>query len=229
MRDPSIAAFIPLKGHSARVPGKNLRLFGGRPLFHVIVETLQQATHVGEIFIDTDSDAIAASAADLADVSVVRRKPQLEGDDTSVNLLIADFLIEHPGVEYLLQTHATNPLLRATTVDRAIEALFDDPGATSLFSVTRHQARFYTSDLRPVNHDPTELRKTQDLEPVLEENSNLYIFERDAFFEHQRRITSQPLVWEMDALEAIDIDEEVDFTLAEIINTVGRGKDVPTG
>lgn len=212
-----VDAFIPLKGHSARVPGKNLRPFGGRPLCHVIIETLRAADTVGTIYVDTDSDEIAESVGPLDGVIVVRRKAHLEGDDTSVNWLIKDWLVDHPSVEIGLQTHATNPLLRADTIDAAVQALQAHPDATSLFTVTRHQARFYLRDMTPVNHNPEELLKTQDLPPLLEENSNLYVFTRSGFFERETRITPQPMLWEMDPLEAIDIDEEHDFVMAEAL------------
>lgn len=72
-----VAAFVPLKGHSSRVPGKNLRDFLGRPLFHVIIETLLQAQTVAGVYIDTDSDEIAASATLLGNVTVLRRERHL--------------------------------------------------------------------------------------------------------------------------------------------------------
>jgi CMP-N-acetylneuraminic acid synthetase len=172
---------------------------------------------VGTIYVDTDSDEIAESVSSLDDVTVIRRKKHLEGDDTSVNWLIKDWLIDHPNVAVGLQTHATNPLLRAETIDAAVRALVTNPDKSSLFTVTRHQARFYLRDMTPVNHDPTELLKTQDLPPLLEENSNLYIFTRDGFFERETRITPEPMLWEMDPLEAIDIDEEHDFRMAEML------------
>jgi CMP-N-acetylneuraminic acid synthetase len=212
-----ISAFIPLKGHSARVPGKNLRPFGDRPLFHVIVNTLQTADMVGTIYIDTDDDGIADSAAQLDDVVVVRRKAHLVGDDISVNWLIKDWLTDHPSIDLALQTHSTNPLLRSETMDAALSAWMDNEKVTSLFTVTRHQARFYDRDLNPINHDPSELIKTQDLPPMLEENSNLYAFTREGFFENETRITPDPMPWEMDPLEAIDIDEEHDFRLAVMV------------
>jgi CMP-N-acetylneuraminic acid synthetase len=208
-----INALIPLKGHSARVPGKNLRDFGGRPLFHVIVQTLQRAQRVGTIYLDTDSDDIADSATGLTDVEVIRRKTHLVGDEVSVNLLIADFLADHDD-EHLLQTHATNPLLTAATVDAAVDRYLSDPSLSSLFTVTRYQARFYFGDLRPINHDPTELLPTQDLEPLYMENSNLYLFSRKGFLENGRRITNKAAMMEMDPLEAVDIDEERDFDFA---------------
>jgi CMP-N-acetylneuraminic acid synthetase len=213
---PTIDAFIPLKAHSARVPGKNLRDFDGRPLFQIIVETLQRAERIGSIYIDTDSDDIASHAADLADVVVLRRRPDLIGDEVSVNRLIGAFLAEHD-VEHLLQTHATNPLLRSATIDAAVDAYFADPAITSLFGVTRYQARFYDSDVRAVNHDPEELIPTQQLDPLYLENSNLYVFSRRGFLENDRRITDATRMFEIDPLEAIDIDEESDLLVAAAI------------
>ncbi len=209
----TVTAFIPLKGHSERVPGKNLRDFAGRPLFHVIVDTLVRARTVDAIWIDTDDDAIAESASGLEGVHVIRRRPDLVGDDVSVNRLIRAFLDNHP-VDHLLQTHATNPLLRSATIDDAVGRYLADDTISSLFAVTRMQARFYTGDMEAVNHDPTELIPTQELEPLYLENSNFYVFSREGFLTDDRRITRDAAMYEMDALEAIDIDEEADFAMA---------------
>lgn len=216
-----LTAFIPLKGHSARVSGKNLRPFDGAPLFHTIVRTLGEAQSVDGIYIDTDSDEIAASAAAFDSVTVLRRHRELEGDDVSVNLLIGAFL-ERVDAEHVIQTHATNPLLTAATIDRAAARYFGDESITSLFGVTRYQARFFTPDMVPVNHDPAELLPTQDLEPLLMENSNFYVFERAAFEENRRRITDRTATIEVDPLEAIDIDEERDFRMAELLLSAQR-------
>ncbi len=214
-------AFVPLKGHSARVPGKNMRPFAGAPLFHTIVRTLQQAERVERIYVDTDDDEIAASAEALDGVTVLRRNPDLVGDEVSMNLLIGDFLANHPD-EHLLQTHSTNPLLTAATVDDAVGRYFADVAATSLFAVTRIQARLYFGDLTPVNHDPSELIPTQDLPPVYLENSNFYVFSRAGFLEGCARITSRALLYEMDPVEAVDIDEEHDFRMAELLYEARR-------
>jgi len=213
-----IDIFIPLKGKSQRVPGKNMRPFGGRPLFHTILATLEAAERVGGIYIDTDSDVIAESASVFDTVTVVRRKEELLGHDVSVNWLIKDFLVDHPDIGHLGQTHCTNPLLSAETIDAAVGAYFDNEEATSLFTVTRFQARFYDGDVKALNHNREELLPTQDLDPIYLENSNLYLFEREAFFEEDARITSKTMMWEMDPYEAVDIDEERDFRMAEALH-----------
>ncbi|MCP3995469.1 MAG: acylneuraminate cytidylyltransferase family protein [bacterium] len=213
-----IDIFIPLKGKSQRVPGKNMRPFGGRPLFHTILATLEQAEGVRGVYIDTDSEVIAESAASFESVAVIRRKPELLGHDISVNWLIKDFLVDHPDIAHLGQTHCTNPLLSAATIDAAVGAYFDDEESTSLFTVTRIQARLYDKNIKALNHNPDELLPTQELDPIYLENSNLYLFERNAFFDEDARITSKPMMREMDPYEAVDIDEEKDFRMAEALH-----------
>ena len=84
--------------------------------------------------------------------------------------------------EFYLQTHSTNPLLTGETLQRAIRTFFDSyPSHDSLFGVTRVQTRFWDTHGRAVNHDPDTLLRTQDLPPLFEENSCIYIFRgRDA-------------------------------------------------
>ncbi len=214
----NIDVFIPLKGKSQRVPGKNMRPFGGRPLFHTILATLEAAERVSGVYIDTDSEVIAESAQSFDSVTVVMRKEGLLGHDVSVNWLLKDFLEDHPNILHLAQTHCTNPLLSSKTIDAAVNAYFESEDRTSLFTVTRIQARLYDADGAAINHNPDELLPTQDLDPIYLENSNLYIFERNAFFEADARITSEPMIWEMDPFEAVDIDEEHDFRMAEALH-----------
>jgi CMP-N-acetylneuraminic acid synthetase len=84
-------------------------------------------------------------------------------------------------------------------------------------SVTALQTRLYFEDGQPVNHDPDVLMRTQDLAPIYEENSNLYIAPRDLIIATGRRIGSRPLLFPMRGEEAVDIDEELDFLVAEFL------------
>jgi len=217
-----INAFIPLKGHSERVPNKNLRQFHGGPLFHTVVNTLNQANSIASVVIDTDSDEIAESAGELDNVVVVRRRADQIGDAVPVNDLIGSYL-ERSDDTHLLQTHSTNPVLTVATIDRAVETYFSTPGMTSLFGVTRMQARFYDWEHQPINHRADELLPTQELPPMYLENSCLYLFSREGFFERRTRITANSMLFEMDQLEAVDIDEEVDFELAEAVYRLRHG------
>jgi CMP-N-acetylneuraminic acid synthetase len=126
-----------------------------------------------------------------------------------VNQIEADFYV---------QTHSTNPLLRPETISRAVDALLTSyPAYDSLFTVTRLQARLWDQLGRAINHNPDVLLRTQDLPPVYEENSNLYVFTGQSLRARRNRIGERPLMFEITAIEATDIDEELDFLVAEFL------------
>jgi N-acylneuraminate cytidylyltransferase len=208
-----------MKGHSARVPRKNLRPLGGRPLFHWIVETLTAARRIDPVVVETDSDEIAEAAQQaFPHIVLLRRPDHLVGDEVAMNRLIEFHMSQLTGGHFL-QTHATNPLLTPETVDRAVAAYEAGlaVGNDSLFSVNVWQTRFFWADGKPVNHDPDELLPTQQLPPLFEENSNLYLFSRDSFAKRSHRIGIDPVMLPMEQTEAIDIDTESSFRMAEVL------------
>ena len=215
-----IIALLPMKGTSERVPNKNMRDFNGKPLYHAIMHTLLASKHIDKVVINTDSEVIAKDAKkNFGDrVMIINRPKEIQGGDISMNVIINYDLNQLDG-EHFLQTHSTNPLLRVETLDRAIETYFDNLDKyDSLFAVTRIQTRFYDKNAKPINHNPEELLRTQDLEPLYEENSNFYIFSKESFKNAgNRRIGLKPRIFEVNKLEAVDIDEPEDFILAELL------------
>lgn len=215
-----LKALLPMKGNSERVKNKNMKDFNGKPLYHAIMKTLLNSNYIESIIIDTDSELIAQDVRkNFHDhVMVLPRPFEICGDTVSMNEIIAYDLSQLEG-EYFLQTHSTNPLLMTQTLNDAIEAYFNTKNCyDSLFSVTKIQTRFYDQDAHPINHNPQELLRTQDLKPWYEENSNFYIFSKEAFYKAgNKRIGLKPKIYEMNKLEAVDIDDPEDFVLAELL------------
>lgn len=212
---PDVKALLFMKHRSERVPGKNMRLLQGRPLFHWIVDTLSRCRYIKEIIINTDSEEIATSATEHFAVTIhMRPEYLLHISSNEANQIMAYDLTRTAG-EYFLQTHSTNPLLTAATMEQAVEDYFQGQSFhDSLFSVTPLRKRFYWADGRPVNHDPHQMIKTQDLPVIYEENSCLYLFSRTSFSRTNGRIGERPRLFPINPLEALDIDEEEDFRLA---------------
>ncbi len=212
-----VVAIVPMRHDSERVRGKNYRPLGGRPLFHHIIETLLASPAVAKVVIDTDSDVVRDGAnATFPDVEVLERPPHLRGGMIPMNDVLLHDVRRLAGDLYL-QTHSTNPLLRTATVTAAVERLLGDPSSDSLFGVTRLQSRLWSADGQPLNHDPAVLVRTQDLPPVYEENSCVYLFTRDSLERHGNRIGERPILFEIPREEAWDIDEEEDFRVAEAL------------
>jgi len=130
---------------------------------------------------------------------------------------IIEFDLDNSDSDIYIQTHSTSPLLTINTLDSAIDLMLSKTADfDSIFSVTRTQSRFYTTGGVPFNHNPEELLRTQDLEPLFEENSCFYIFTKDSFRNANNRIGIRPLMYEIDKKEAIDIDDPTDFLIAEV-------------
>jgi len=214
----TVAALIPMRHHSERVPGKNYRDFVGKPLYHRVVETLLSCSLINEVVIDTDSELIVEDAMrHFPQIKLVERPFHLRSGETPMNeVLLHD--VSCVRADWYLQTHSTNPLLKTETVTGALQCFFNAlPKYDSLFSVTQVQSRFWDAHGKPLNHDPMVLLRTQDLTPVYEENSNLYIFSRTGLERRRNRIGDHPMMYEIDRDEAVDIDEEIDFLLAEFL------------
>ena len=227
MSQPSYqtVALLPMKAHSARVSGKNFRPFAGKPLFRWILDTLLSTSEVELVVINTDARDILADhgLVDSDRILVRDRKPEICGDFVSMNLVIADDLSAVDSREYLM-THTTNPLLSSSSIKQAINAYREGRSKgvnDSLFTVNFFQTRFYRADGSPVNHDPNNLIRTQDLEPWYEENSNLYIFDRSSFAATKARIGKQPKMFVTPRIESMDIDDQEGWDIAETV-AVGR-------
>ena len=211
-------AIVPMRHNSERVPGKNYRPLAGIPLYHHIIRTLSAVPEIDSIVIDTDSNFIIEDcAAHFPLVRVLLRPENLRDGNIAMNDVLINTL-DQVDADIVLQTHSTNPFLKADTVSSAL-ILFNRPGNEfdSVFSVTRLQARLWDADTQPVNHDPSVLLRTQDLAPLFIENSCFFIFTPQLLRERRNRIGSHPLMFEMAALEAVDIDVEEDFALAVAI------------
>ena len=196
-----------------------MRPFAGRPLYRHILETLMRAEAVDAVVIDTDDTKLAAEIhRDFSTVRLLQRPEELAGDMASAHEIVRNSVTQIEG-SHFLQTHATNPLVRPETIDRAVQAYFDArPGHDSLFSVTPIFKRFYTRAGAAINHDPRGIVRTQDLDPLLEENSCLYVFDRDTILRRRMRIGERPLPFEMPPEESMDIDEELDLVIGEAIH-----------
>lgn len=218
MKPKTIAALVPMRHHSERVPGKNYRPLAGKPLFQHILDTLLQCPEISQVAIDTDSPDIMDNLRKCyPQVSIIERPEHLRADTTPMNEVLLHDTALIPADLYL-QTHSTNPLLRPETISRAIQALVSQyPAYDSLFSVTRIQTRLWDQLGRPVNHNPAILLRTQDLPPIYEENSCIYLFTRQTLEQRRNRLGERPCLFEIPAAEAWDIDEELDFAITDLI------------
>ncbi|GAA4460328.1 acylneuraminate cytidylyltransferase family protein [Nibrella saemangeumensis] len=214
----TIAGIVPMRHYSERVPGKNYREFAGKPLFHHIIETLLDCPSVTQVYIDTDSPVIIEQTRNLYPTVVVLERPEHLRDGSVLMNNVLMNTCEQIRADFFLQTHSTNPLLSAETVERGIQQFLKNfPAYDSLIGVTRLQARLWDAVARAINHNPAILMRTQDLPPLYTENSCMYLFKKETMIRKQNRIGERPLLYEIPEIEAQDIAGELNFKVAEFL------------
>jgi CMP-N-acetylneuraminic acid synthetase len=193
-------------------------------LFHHIIQTWRECPSIDQVVIDTDSTLVTESTRTaFPDVIVIDRPPEIRGGDVPMTTVLAHDITQVPA-DLHLQTHTTNPLLRAATIEGAIEAFVRHRAeCDSLFTVTPLHTRLWTQAGQPLNHDRSVLLRTQDLPPVMEENSCLYLFTGELLARTGMRIGQRPLLYPMPAPEAWDIDDELDWVVVEALYGLRAG------
>lgn len=213
-----VTAIIGVKEKSQRVPNKNLRKLDNKPLYSWLLDTLVSIDEITEILISIEGCSllkkIESDYRNSNRIHVFERDEDLIGHETPMTDII-NSLVEYSTTNTILNTHVTNPFLSKSSIKSAID-LFNKE-QKPVFSVNSYQSRFYDKALNPINHNLNELKQTQDLDIMYEENSCLYIFDKKEFFLNKVRIFSNSIAYPLNKIEAIDIDTLEDWDLAEII------------
>lgn len=218
MKKFNISAIVPMRHSSERVIGKNYRDFAGKPLFFHIIETLLKCDNLTNIVIDTDSELIIElTQKHFPKVIILKRPEHLRDGSIPMNDVLLN-IINQIDSDFFLQTHSTNPILSTRTIQDGISSFLENyPTYDSLFSVTKRNVRYWDVLSRPINHNKNILLRTQDLPPIFEENSCMYIFSKQILENKHNRIGDRPLMYDIPEIEAQDIDVELNFKVAEFL------------
>ncbi len=219
---------LPMKEHSERVPDKNFRVLHNKPFFYFIADTLKATGLFKNLVINTDCLKISELAKErYGEWTIIIERPEdLRGDHVPMNKVIAYDISVIGSENDFMQTHSTNPFLSAQTILSAAELYVEGKKSNSfdsLFAVNAIKTRLYNNDLKPVNHNPAILGRTQDLDVIYEENSNFYFFSGNSFLKQNHRIGQNPVVYPMNrsSIESLDVDDLSDWKLAETLLKAG--------
>lgn len=210
-----IACFIPIKANSERVKGKNFRVLNGKKLYEYIIENSINANIFDEIIVDTNSQEII-NYAEKMNIKCIKRKVELAENTANGNDLLNYHYESFPNYSYYFQAFATAPFLQPETIRLCVEKLVNSMHYDSCFTALKHNGFFWLSD-SPINYRPCILPRSQDMQPVIEETTGLYGISKAALAKYRCRIGANPYVHFVDKFEAVDINTEVDFQIAEHI------------
>lgn len=217
----NIIAFVPAKGSSDRVPGKNVQVLDGDHLFRRKLRQALDCAAITEVCLDTESDALADLAADLP-VTRLSRPAALATNATDGHAMFEWECAQRPDADLWIQLLCTAPFITADTIGRAIAALLADPSADSLVGVSR--AKQYCWDGDTPAYGTGRVPNSVDLPATVVEAMSLYIVRNTGSGPATRRFGTKPILFDLDPLEQIDINLTQDLALAE---TVAAGLRAP--
>lgn len=216
-----VAAFIPAKGTSDRIENKNVKLLDGKPLFLHTIDKLLACPFIDEVVLDSESEEVIALAGDRA-CRVLRRDPSLASNKTDGNRLFLN-QVRNTDADIVIQVLGTSPFIEPATLQRGIEVLRTQPEYDSVVLVRRDKLYLW-EDGRP-QYDRLNIPNSSTLPDTVIETMGLYMMRREDALRIERRIGERPYLLDASPLEAIDVNWQADFDLAELIAAGRREKE----
>lgn len=212
-----VAAIVPIKLNNERLPGKNTKLLGGRPLIAYCLDTLLAVREISAVYVYCSNDAIKPYLPH--GVHFLKRAQELDLPTANFTQIFDAFMREVDADIYVY-AHATAPFVTVSTVKRELDAVAS--GAyDSAFCAERIQD-FLWKDGIPLNFDPRQIPRSQDLPVVWRETSGVYLLRKEVFVQQRRRVGINPYIAEVSRKEAVDINTAEDFNLAEMFLAYGE-------
>lgn len=207
-----IVLFIPIKLNNQRLPGKNTMDLNGKPLCSYLFSTVSRLSSIDKKYVYCSDESIIPFIP--AGLQFFKRPTRLDNYDTKGLDIIEQFVKDVDADIYIL-THVTQPFVRKESFEKAILNV-KNGNYDSAFSAVALQDYFWSGN-QPLNFDPSNIIRTQDLEPLLMETGAFYIFTKDVFTKLHRRVGNNPYIQIIDQFEAVDIDTKEDFEFAKVV------------
>lgn len=207
-------AFVPIKLNNQRTPGKNTKRFDdGTPLITVFLNTLVKVRGLDEVYVFCSDESIKEYL--IPGINYLKRPEYLDTQQATPQDIIAEFIKKIEADIYAV-CHCTSPFVTVDHFEECITATKSDKFDSS-FTAEKLQHLMWTDNNEPLNFDPMNVPRTQDLPIYYSEVSAAYVFKKEVFEKYKRRIGIKPHITEVSGVECVDIDYPEDFKIANAI------------
>lgn len=204
-----VVALVPIKLNSQRLPHKNILPILGKPMCYHMVDSLVQAKNIDEVYVYCSDPKVTEYIPEGA--KFLQRDKKLDQDLVKGFEIYRSFIDTVDADVYVL-AHTTSPFTKTETIENALNHILSGE-CDSAFSAERIQT-FAWYQGKTINYDLNDVPRTQDMEPIWVETSAFYMFKKEIFTEHNRRIGFHPYIQEVSGIEAADIDTKQDYDFA---------------
>lgn len=207
-------AFVPVKLNNQRTPGKNTKKFDdGTALITFFLKTLVRVNGFDRVYVFCSDPAIKKHL--IPGVDYLERPQYLDSQQATPQDIMEEF-IKRVDADIYAVCHCTSPFVSKEHIEECVRATKSDDYDSS-FTAERLQHLMWTEKNEPLNFDPTNVPRTQDLPVYYNEVSAAYVFKKEVFEKYRRRIGIKPHITEVSGVECVDIDYPEDFEIANAI------------
>lgn len=210
-----IKALIPVRSGSMRVKNKNIRPFAGSSLLEIKIEQLKRIKGIDGIVVNSNSDEMLEIAKNMG-VETVKRDEYYASNEVSINEVYKN-IAENMSCDVVLYAHATNPIIKDETIEKCINEYINNIDKYDSLNTVNLVKEFMWLNGQPINYDPNKKPRSQDLPNIISLNLAISIISRDIMIERKDLLGYKPNFYLIDDFEAVDIDNEIDFTFAEFL------------
>jgi CMP-N-acetylneuraminic acid synthetase len=217
-----IVAFIPIKLNNERFPGKNIKEFyDGTPLIHFMQRTLLEVNAIDEIYVFCSDEKVKSYILD--GVRLIKRPETLDSSSTKSQDIIKAFM-NAVEADIYITAHITSPFISKEHITECVEAVKSGKHDSS-FMAELVREFLWDANGNPINFDPANIPRTQDLPRLYSESTGCYVFTKEMFLKLNRRVGDNPHITIISGSELTDIDYPEDFEIANSIykNILIRG------
>lgn len=217
-------AIITARGGSKRIPRKNIKEFCGKPILAYSIEAAMKSGVFNEVMVSTDDEEIAEIAKQYGAKIPFMRSTETANDYATTADVICEVLAEYKSVgktfEYACCIYPTAPFVTSEKLNAAME-LLESTGADSVMPVTAFsfptmRGMYVREGMLSYAFPEYSQKRSQDIEPMYHDCGQFYCFEVARFVETKKLVTenTRPII--VSELEVQDIDNEIDWKLAEL-------------
>lgn len=219
---PDVIAIIPARGGSKGIPGKNIRIVGGKPLIAWTIEVAQKASSVQRVIVSTDSSEIADIAKEYG-AEVVLRPIEISGDTASSEEALIHVLghlkvVEKHLPDLVVFLQCSSPLTSSEDIEGAVKVLQSEEADSALAVTPFHYFLWNKTEkgeVKGINHDKNVRQMRQQRQPQFLETGAVYVMRVDGFLKAKHRFFGKTALYIMPPERCLEIDDMNDLLIAE--------------
>jgi N-acylneuraminate cytidylyltransferase len=209
-----IKALIAVRSGSIRVLNKNIRPFAGTTLLDIKIRQLQKLKSLDGIVVNSNDDEILSIASGYG-VELVKRDQIYASNDITMSEVYVNMAQNFSG-EVVMYSNVTNPLLEIASIENMIR-VYKDGGDFDSVNSANAIKEFMWLDGKAINYDPLNQPRSQDLPNIQAINFAISLISKEKMISYRNVVGNNPFLYDISETEAVDIDTQLDFDIAEIL------------